>query len=82
MSRVKISDQVVLSLADQYEHGNVNGVEIVEDSVEEYADFKQRYATLVAEDSLTQHGSTYQFTDAGYLRYSDRIKALRVFGPA
>jgi predicted transcriptional regulator len=79
--KIKIAARVLLALADLFEHGNVKWQEIAQESVEEYEDFKQRYATLVAEGLLRiRVGFLYQFTDEGYLMYSDQIKALRALG--
>jgi hypothetical protein len=81
MPKIKIADRVLLVLADLFEHGNVNCQRIVQESVEEYEDFKQRYATLVANGLLrVRVGFLYQFTDAGYLMYADRVRTLRVLG--
>jgi hypothetical protein len=81
MPKIKIADRVLLALAGLFEHGNIDWQSIVQESVEEYEDFKQRYATLVANGLLrVRVGFLYQFTDAGYLMYSDRIKVLRVLG--
>jgi hypothetical protein len=83
MPQIKIADRVLLALADMFEHGNINWLKVVHEFVEEYEDVKQRYAALVA-GGLLRGGpdSLYQFTDAGYLKYSDRIRALRALGPA
>jgi hypothetical protein len=81
MAEIKIADSVLRALADQYEHDNVHWLKIVPDSIEEYEDFRERYAALLAKGLLrTLHGSLYQFTDAGYLEYSDRIRAVRALG--
>ena len=83
MEKIKIADRVLLALADQFEHGNVLWPRIMHESVEEYADFKERYATLVARGllrALPGPECLYQFTGAGYLTYSERIKALRALG--
>lgn len=83
MTQIRIADRVLLALADLFEHGNVSWRQIMQDSVEEYEDFKQRYAKLVAQGLLrTLPGCFYQFTEAGYLAYSDRIIALRALGTA
>lgn len=81
MAEIKIADSVLRSLADQYEHGNIHWLKIVPDSIEEYEDFKERYAALVAKGLLRTLGSSYQFTDAGYVEYSPLIKALRTLNP-
>jgi hypothetical protein len=83
MSDIKIADSCLLALADQYEHQNVNWIVIAPDSVEEYEDFRRRYAALCADGLLNvrpgpdKRTLLCQFTDKGYRAYLPRIEALR-----
>jgi hypothetical protein len=82
--QTEISDAMLLALGDQYEHNNQNWIATAPSSVEEYEDFRERYATKLAEGllrlkpGLVREGISCQFTDAGYLKYSPRISALRL----
>ncbi len=83
MEKIQIDQRTMLALADQYEHHNVNWLRIAPESVQEYEDFRERYATLRADGLLnvrpgTEKSLLCQFTDKGYAEYAPQIKALRV----
>jgi hypothetical protein len=76
----KILDQILLSLADQYESGRTDHcVSLTVATPEEFEPFRETMAALRAEGSVTMSPfRTYQMTASGYAKYADKIKALRV----
>jgi hypothetical protein len=76
----KILDQILLSLADQYESGrNDRCVTLTVTTPEEFEPFRETMAALRAEGSVVMPVvGTYQMTRSGYAKYADKIKAIRV----
>ena len=80
MTYQEVLDDLLLPLADLYESQIQNRVlNLLPPTVENYEARRECLAGLIAEQSVLnyQGTNTYILTPAGYLKYKDRITALR-----
>lgn len=82
MTKDRILDEILPTLADEFESGNRRFRTFTPSSPEEFEPLRECLATLIAEGSLVDFLKTksYQLTAPGYLRYKDRIGVLRALG--
>lgn len=82
MTNDRILDEILPTLADEFESGNRRFRTFAPSSPEEFEPLRECLATLIAEGSIIDFLKTksYQLTGTGYLRYKDRIGVLRALG--
>ncbi len=77
----KVWNDILLTLADNYEAGNRHFVSFDHSAPEGFEPLRTCLAELVAEGSLENlEMKLYRLTDKGYLKYKPRIDALRSLG--
>jgi len=82
MTKHEVLDEILPTLADEFESGNRRFRTFAPSSSEEFEPLRECLATLIAEGSLMDFLKTksYQLTGAGYLKYKGRIEVLRALG--
>lgn len=76
-------DEILPSLADEFEGGSCTGRIIEPKTAEEFEPLREMLAMQVAEGWLHHESfgnlNVYRLTNAGYSKYKPRIDALRTF---
>jgi hypothetical protein len=74
-------EEILLSLADEFEGGSRVGRTIEPKTAEEFEPLREMLAMQVAEGWLQRENfvNTYRLTNAGYAKHKPRIDALRTF---
>jgi hypothetical protein len=82
MTKLEVLDEILATLADEFESGNRRFRTFTPSSPAEFEPLRECLATLIAEGSLIDYLKTksYQLTGGGYLKYKGRIDLLRALG--
>ena|SRR5271163_408787 len=77
--KYEVLNEILLPLADQYEAGNPNGLQLAPAKVDDSLAFKECLAELGSEGWLTpcRQLDHYKLTHDGYVHFEPRLNALR-----